>query len=80
MSEFKPCAGKTACRDDNVNCLVCGRSLQSIETTRRLIDELAELALEQDYRNVDTFAAYVADKLIKKVNYRRGLAEARPEG
>lgn len=71
MSQFKPCAGKTACRDDNVNCLVCGRSLQAIETTRKLIDGLAELALAEGYDNVDEFAAYVASKVVKKVRHRR---------
>lgn len=71
MSQFKPCAGKTACRDDNVTCLVCGRSLQAIEATRKLIDGLAELAMAEDYENVDEFAAYVAAKVVKKVQYRR---------
>ena len=71
MPLFKPCAGKTACRDDNVTCLVCGRGLQAIEETRRLIDGLAELALAQGYDNVDEFAGYVAGKVVKKVQYRR---------
>ncbi|TCJ14671.1 hypothetical protein EZJ19_09500 [Parasulfuritortus cantonensis] len=71
MSQFKPCAGKTACRDDNVNCLVCGRSLQAIEATRKLIDGLTELAMAEDYDNVDEFAAYVAAKVVKKVRHRR---------
>ncbi|MDD4880361.1 MAG: hypothetical protein PHR30_14580 [Gallionellaceae bacterium] len=71
MSLFKPCAGKTACRDDNVNCLVCGRSLEAIEATRRLIDGLAELAMSQGYDNVDEFAGYVAAKVVKKVRHRR---------
>jgi len=45
MKIFTPCKGKTACRDDGENCLVCGRGLQEIEDTRRLIDALAELGL-----------------------------------
>jgi len=71
MSQFKPCAGKTACRDDNIDCLVCGRGLYAIETTRKLIDALAELALTQGYDNVDEFAGYVAAKVVKKVRHRR---------
>jgi len=71
MPQFKPCAGKTACRDDNVNCLVCGRGLEAIEETRRLIDGLAELALAQGYDNVEAFADYVAGKVVKKVHHRR---------
>jgi hypothetical protein len=71
MTTFTPCKGKTACRDDGEACLVCGRSLLEIEHTRGLIDALAELALRQDYDNVDTFAAYIADKVAKKVKHRR---------
>lgn len=72
MSLFKPCAGKTACRDDGTTCLVCGRSLAAIEQTRQLIDGLAQLALDQGYENADEFAAYVARKVEKKVKHRRG--------
>lgn len=71
MSLFKPCAGKTACRDDNVNCLVCGRSLAAIEATRRLIDGLAGLAMAEGYDNIEEFAGYVAEKVVKKVRHRR---------
>jgi len=72
MRTFTPCRGKTACRDDGVNCLTCGRSLDEIEQTRVLIDSLAELALAQRYGNVDEFSAYVAEKVSRKVRYRRG--------
>jgi hypothetical protein len=71
MTQFRPCAGKTACRDDNVSCLTCGRSLAAIEETRRLIEALAEFVLTQDYDNVDEFTAYVASKVGKKVRHRR---------
>jgi hypothetical protein len=74
MSTFTPCRGKTACRDDGERCLVCNRSLVEIEQTRSLIDALADLAMRQDYDNVEEFAAYVAAKLVKKVKYRRGKA------
>jgi len=71
MTDFIPCRGKTACRDDGVTCLTCGRGLEEIESTRRLIDALAELAITHDYANVTEFAAYVASKVEKKVAYRR---------
>jgi hypothetical protein len=70
LNTFNPCKGKTACRDDGEKCLTCGRSLGEIEQTRKLIDALAEFALTQGYDNVNQFAAYVADKLEKKVRYR----------
>jgi len=71
MSTFKPCQGKTSCRDDGKTCLTCGRSITEIEQTRKLIDALAELVCVQGYENVSEFAAYVADKVEKKVRHRR---------
>lgn len=71
MKPFTPCRGKTACRDDGSRCLTCGRSLQEIEVTRRLIDALAELAVQYEYENPAEFAAYVASKVEKKVRHRR---------
>lgn len=77
MSLFVPCKGKTACRDDGEQCLVCGRSFTEIARTRELIDALADLACAQGYANVDEFAAYIACKLEKKVRHRR---ESEPAG
>jgi hypothetical protein len=70
MSAFTPCKGKTACRDDGEQCLVCGRSFAEIARTRELINDLADLACANGYDNVDEFAAYVARKLVKKVHHR----------
>jgi hypothetical protein len=74
MSTFNPCKGKTACRDDGEKCLTCGRSFAEIEQTRNLIDTLAEFAYTQGYDNAGEFAAYVADKVEKKVRHRREAA------
>jgi hypothetical protein len=74
MTMFKPCQGKTACRDDGERCLTCGRGFAEIEQTRGLIDALAELAVNQGYDNIDEFAAYVAGKVVKKVKHRNTLA------
>lgn len=71
MKPFTPCRGKTACRDDGVRCLTCGRTFSEIERTRALIDALADLALEQGYDDPETFAGYVAEKVVKKVRHRR---------
>lgn len=76
MSVFSPCKGKLLCRDDGAVCLTCGRSFAEIEQTRKMIDALAEFALAQGYENVGDFAAYVADKVEKKVRHR---LEAIPE-
>jgi hypothetical protein len=74
MKQFNPCVGKTACRDNGKRCLTCGRSFTEIEQTRNLIDALAELVCVQGYVNVNEFAAYVADKVEKKVTHRRKVA------
>jgi hypothetical protein len=71
MSTFNPCKGKTACRDDGEKCLTCGRSFAEIEQSRNLVDALAEFVCAQGYDNVGEFAAYVADKVEKKVRHRR---------
>ena len=77
MSRFTPCKGKTACRDDGERCLTCGRSFGEIEQTRKLIDALAEFICAQGYENTGEFAAYVADKVEKKVKYRRESPDAK---
>jgi hypothetical protein len=71
MSTFNPCKGKTACRDDGEKCLTCGRSFAEIEQTRNLIEALAEFVCAQGYDNAGEFAAYVADKTVKKIKHRR---------
>jgi hypothetical protein len=71
MHPFTPCKGKTACRDDGEQCLVCGRSFAEIAHTRELIDALVDLACAHGYDNVDAFAAYIARKVEKKVRHRR---------
>jgi hypothetical protein len=75
VSTFVPCKGKTACRDDGEICLTCGRSFTEIEQTRKLIDALAEFVCTQGYDNVNEFATYVADKVEKKVSYRREMPQ-----
>ena len=71
MTAFTPCQGKTACRDDGQRCLTCGRGFEEIARLRDLIDGLADLAMRQDYDNIETYAAYVAEKVAKKVRHRR---------
>jgi predicted Fe-S protein YdhL (DUF1289 family) len=77
VSTFTPCKGKTACRDDGEKCLTCGRSFAEIEQTRSMIDALAEFVIAQGYENTGEFTAYVADKVEKKVKYRRETPDAK---
>jgi hypothetical protein len=71
MAVFQPCQGKTACRDDGVRCLTCGRELNEIGRLRDLMEQLTNLAIDYDYRNTDVFCDYVARKLDKSIAYRR---------
>ncbi len=74
MRQFNPCKGKDACRDDGERCLTCGRKLTEVARTVFLMNELSDFVIEQDYDNVDEFAAYIARKLVKKVKHRRETA------
>lgn len=77
MRQFNPCKGKDACRDDGERCLTCGRKLTEVARTVYLMNELSDFVIEQDYDNVDEFAAYIARKLVKKVKHRREIASTR---
>ncbi|MFC1311962.1 MAG: hypothetical protein G8D81_00740 [gamma proteobacterium symbiont of Clathrolucina costata] len=71
MEKFVPCQGKSACRDDGIRCLTCGRGVHEIEQLRHLMNQLASLAIDYDYENVDEYSSYVARKLEKMITYRR---------
>lgn len=66
---FKPCQGKTACREDDQQCRTCGRSLEEIYATRALIEELARFTQKMQYQNSDVFFDYVMTRAAKKINY-----------
>ncbi len=76
MHSFVPCAGKTACTEDGSHCRGCGRSHDEIARTRAAISALTGLAVEQDYDNVDTFADYIAARIVKKFAHDRAAADA----
>ncbi|MET0015548.1 MAG: hypothetical protein ABW088_18000 [Sedimenticola sp.] len=71
MGRFVPCQGKSACRDDELRCLTCGRGLHEVDRLRQLMDQLATLAIEYDYENAEEYSNYVATKLQKSINHRR---------
>jgi len=71
MAIFKPCQGKSACRDNGVLCLTCGRKLSEIHSLRELMQQLAELAMNYEYENVKEYTGYVAHKLEKLILHSR---------
>ncbi len=74
MKPFVPCTGKHKCHDDGTNCLICGKSLSEKNKLKQGIELLTNLALEQDYDNIEQFSAYVQKKLTKKINHARSHA------
>ena len=64
---FNGCKGKTLCRENETECSTCGRSLDEIYTTRRLIDGLANFIVDMGYKNMNDFLIYVASKVSKKI-------------
>lgn len=69
--------GKTACRENEVECRTCGRTLDEIYGTRQLVDDLVRFAQEMGYTNTDVFFKYVADKAAKKTSYLQQKAAER---
>ena len=77
MANFRPCQGKSACRDNGVLCLTCGRKLNEVMQLRELMQQLTSLALNYDYENVDEYAGYIARKVAKMIAYQRQEQETR---
>ncbi|PUB85200.1 MAG: hypothetical protein DBP02_06185 [gamma proteobacterium symbiont of Ctena orbiculata] len=71
MGKFIPCQGNNACRDNELRCLTCGRGVHEIEQLRQLMDQLASLAIDYDYENIDEYSSYVTRKLEKMITYRQ---------
>ena len=71
MQTFRPCAGKKVCIENASHCLSCGRKLETIARTRTLIDDLANLIMDEEYSNIEAFMEYVGAITIKKVNHHR---------
>jgi hypothetical protein len=66
---FNGCKGKTLCKENETGCRTCGRSLDEIQTTRQLIDGLANFIVDMGYENINDFMSYVASKVSKKVSH-----------
>lgn len=67
MTQFRPCLGKTACREDAAGCRTCRRSAEEILRTRELVDEVVDFAATMGYDNPDEFAAYLARRISRKL-------------
>ncbi|MCU7938738.1 MAG: hypothetical protein KZQ64_09360 [gamma proteobacterium symbiont of Bathyaustriella thionipta] len=75
MSQFNPCQGKMACRDDGKRCLTCGRSFHEINQLRDLMSQLTALAIDYDYENINEYSTYIAQKLEQSIAYHQQQAK-----
>lgn len=71
MAKFVSCHGKELCRDGEDSCLTCGRSHQEIIRLREVLDQIASLAIDFDYDNIDEYCEYIASKAGKSIRYRQ---------
>jgi len=55
---FNPCNGN--CTFEGLTCEGCGRTHQEIETMRRSVDDLLNLATSMKYENLEEFADAVS--------------------
>lgn len=67
--QFTSCKGKTLCLENETKCRTCGRSLEEIYETRRLIDELANFVVDMDYENLNDFMYYIVNKAANKASH-----------
>lgn len=72
---FVSCKGKTACQENESLCRTCGRSLEEIYGTRKLVDELVQFTQKMAYENSDMFLEYVANKAAKKIHYLKEVED-----
>lgn len=72
MALFTPCLGRTACREDELRCLACGRTLQEIAATHTLVESVTAFLQQMNYDNPQQFLDYLAGKVQKKLKARGG--------
>lgn len=63
--KFTPCNGE--CTDEGLYCEGCGRTHQEIDAMRKPVEQLAALAEEMKYENLEDFANAVAGSIKYKL-------------
>lgn len=74
VKKFVACKGKTACHENDTQCLSCGRSIDEIYGTRALVDALVNFAQTMGFQNSEAFFDYVTTKAAKKLNHLKQQA------
>lgn len=69
---FTPC--QDLCTTEGSYCEGCGRSHEEIANTKKLVKDVTSLALSSGYDNIEEFAHYFANKVIK--NYNKSISNS----
>ncbi len=62
--KFTPC--NDLCTYEGTHCEGCGRSHKEIAETKALVMSIVNFAQQQDYDNIEEFAAAISKSVIKK--------------
>jgi predicted Fe-S protein YdhL (DUF1289 family) len=63
--KFSPCTDN--CTYDGTHCQGCGRAHEEIAETKRLVMEVVNFALEQEYENIEDFSNAIGQSILKKL-------------
>jgi predicted Fe-S protein YdhL (DUF1289 family) len=64
--KFNPCISGQ-CTEDGTHCEGCGRTHEEIAETKKRVMALVEFAQKMDYENVEDFAKFIEQSLLKKL-------------
>ena len=67
MAYFKPCKDRSACTEDDLVCMGCGRTRVEIARTRAMVADVVNFVSTMHYDNPDEFMAYLTRKVMKKL-------------
>ena len=67
--KFTPCQDK--CTYEGTHCEGCGRSHVEIAETKKLVMQVVNFAQQQEYENIEEFANYFGNKVLKKLQKSR---------
>jgi len=64
--KFKPCI-PGQCTEQGTHCEGCGRTHEEIAETKRLVKQLVSFAQAQGYENIEDFADFIGQSVLKKL-------------
>jgi len=64
--KFNPCI-PGQCTEQGTHCEGCGRTHEEIAETKRLVKQLVSFAQAQGYENIEDFADFIGQSVLKKL-------------